>query len=374
MKVQCDRSTLTEGVQAAMGVVPSRSPKPALGCIKMEIAPQGVTLLATDLEVGIRIGLTKVDVQEPGMCLVPADRMHAILRELDAETVTLSAKEQETEIVAPGSRFKVLGDNPDDFPNVPTFPESGAFTVLADDLVGMIKRTLFATARENTRYALNGVLWEVEGNNLVLVATDGRRLSHVKGKCKGGAEEKKSAIVPAKAMQLIERCLSAGGGNAEATIRVAIGEKDVLIESPQADGNQWTIYSRLVDGHFPKYEDVIPKDCDRRATLSTAVFHAAVRKAALLTNEESRGVQLKFGSEELVLTSSTPEMGEAEVRIPASYEGEDLGIGFNPVFLVDALKTMDADQFTFAFKGPNKPGVMMEDRSFTYVVMPVSIV
>jgi DNA polymerase-3 subunit beta len=373
MKAQCDRATLTEGVQAALGVVPHRSPKPTLGCIKVEAAPGAVTLLATDLEVGIRVNLTKVDVQEPGTCLVPAERFHAILRELEVETVAVSSGDRETEIVAPGARFKVLGEDPADFPNVPAFPEAGALTILADDLAGMIKRTLFATARENTRYALNGVLWEVEGTNLTLVATDGRRLSHVKGKCKGGGEKGQSAIVPSKAMQLIERCL-ATSGDAKATLRVAIGEKDLLVESPQADGNRWTIYSRLVDGHFPKYDDVVPKDCDRRATLSTAVFHAAVRKAALLTNEESRGVHLKFSPEELVLTSSTPEMGEAEVRIAVSYEGEPLDIGFNPVFLIDALKAMDAEQFTFAFKGPNKPGVMTEDKSFTYVIMPVSIV
>lgn len=153
MKVQCDRATLTEGVQAALGVVPHRSPKPALGSIKMEAASGTITLLATDLEVGIRVNLSKVDVQETGACLVPADRFHAILRELDAETITLSSAEQETEIVAPGARFKVLGDDPADFPNVPVFPETGALTIVADDLAGMIKRTLFATARENTRYA-----------------------------------------------------------------------------------------------------------------------------------------------------------------------------------------------------------------------------
>jgi DNA polymerase-3 subunit beta len=237
----------------------------------------------------------------------------------------------------------------------------------------MIRRALFATARENTRYALNGVLWEVEGTNLTLVATDGRRLSLVKGKCKGGPEKVVSAIVPSKAMQLIEKQL-ANLNDSQAVVRVALGEKDVLVESPQADGNRWTIYSRLVDGHFPKYEDVIPKDCDKRATLSTQDFHAAVRKAALLTNEESRGIHLKFNETEVVLLSRTPEMGEAEITIPAAYEGEAMEIGFNPAFLVDALKTMEAEKFTFHFKGSSKPGIMSEDRIFTYVIMPVSIV
>jgi len=373
MKTVCDRTSLTRAVQVASSVVAAKSPKPALGCIKFEAGKERVTLLATDLEVGIRVELDKMEVQQPGDALVPADRLHGILRELEADTVTITSSEQETEIVAPGARFKVLGDNPADFPQVPEFPAAGAFTVEAGDLVGMIKRTLFATAKENTRYALNGVLWEVEGTSLTLVATDGRRLSLVRGKCKDGPEAKKTAIVPSKAMLLIERCLT-DTGEAKGPVRVVISEKDILLESPSTGGGNRIVYSRLVDGHFPKYDDVIPKDCEKKAVLGTAAFVAAVRKAALLTNEESRGVTLKFAEQELVVTSRTPEMGEAEIRMPAEYGGETLEIGFNPQYLMDAVKVIDADQFTFAFKGPSKPGVITEGRTFTHVVMPVSVV
>ena len=373
MKAACDRATLTRGVQVAAGVVAQRSPKPALGCIKVEARPDRMTLLATDLEVGIRVELDKMEVQQPGDALIPADRLHGILRELDADTVAVTSTEQETEIVAPGVRFKVLGDNPADFPKVPEFPSSGAFSIAADDLVGLVKRTIFSTAKENTRYALNGVLWEVEGTSVTLVATDGRRLSLAKGKCKDGPSAKRSAIVPSKPMQLIERCLT-DVTEAQGTVRVVLGEKDILMESPPVDGGRRIIYSRLVDGHFPKYDDVIPHDFDKKATLGTQAFLAAVRKAALLTNEESRGVTLKFSGQELVVTSRTPEMGEAEVRMPVEYSGEDLEVGFNPQYLMDALKVMDADQFTFSFKGPSKPGLMTEGRLFSHVVMPVSIV
>jgi DNA polymerase-3 subunit beta len=373
MKTVCDRATLTRAVQVASSVVAPKSPKPALGCIKLEARKERMTILATDLEVGIRVELDKMEVQQPGDGLVPADRLHGILRELEADTVTITSSEQETEIVAPGARFKVLGDNPADFPQVPEFPASGAFSIEADDLVGMIKRTLFATAKENTRYALNGVLWEVEGNSLTLVATDGRRLSFVKGKCKDGPETKKTAIVPSKAMLLIERCLT-DTGEAKGPVRVVMGEKDILLESPPSDGGKRIVYSRLVDGHFPKYDDVIPKDAEKKAVLGTAAFVAAVRKAALLTNEESRGVTLKFDGQELVVTSRTPEMGEAEIRMPAEYGAETLEIGFNPQYLMDAVKVIDSEQFTFAFKGPSKPGVITEGRTFIHVVMPVSVV
>jgi len=373
MKVACDRATLTRGVQVASGVVAPRSPKPALGCIKMEAGEGAVTLLATDLEVGIRIGLQKMEVTEPGAGLVPADRFHAILRELEEDTVSITSTEQETTIEAPNAHFAVLGDDPADFPPVPEFPDEGAFEIAADDLLALTERTLFATAKENTRYALNGVLWEVEGKSVTLVSTDGRRLSLARGKCSGGPEEKVSAIVPSKAMLLIQRCL---GDVAEAkeAARVVLGEKEILLAAPPAEGATRVVSSRLVDGHFPKYEDVIPKDFDKKATVSTAGFLAAVRKAALLTNEESRGVTLKFAAGELVITSRTPEMGEAEIRMAVQYEGEDLEIGFNPNYLMDAVKVVDAEEVTFSFKSSSKPGVLNEGKNFTHVVMPVSIV
>jgi DNA polymerase-3 subunit beta len=339
----------------------------------MEAQAKKMTLLATDLEVAIRIEIDKVDVQEPGAGLVPADRFHAILRELSEDTVSVSATASETKITAPGAHFTILGDNPDDFPAVPDFPETGAFIVAADDLLALVERTLLATAKENTRYALNGVLWEVEGTSLILVATDGRRLSLARGKCKEGPEKKISAIVPSKAMHLIERCLGDMSGG-KGVVRIVLNEKDILIEMPADDGGRRIIYSRLVDGHFPKYEDVIPKEFDKKATIKTADFLSAIRKASLLTNEESRGVMVKFAPGEMIVTSRTPEMGEAEVRMAVAYEGEPLEIGFNPVYLMDAAKVIDAEEFLFSFKSSGKPGVISEGRLFTHVVMPVSIV
>jgi DNA polymerase-3 subunit beta len=373
MKVTCDRAALAHWVQAAAAVATLRSPKPSLGCVRIEAKPDRMTLLATDLEVGIRIGLAQIEVQEAGVALVPAERLHQILRELDADSVTLTTAGQETEIVAPSARFKILGDDPADFPNVPEFPKEGAFEVAADDLVSMIRRTLFATAKEHTRYALNGVLWELDGTSLVLVATDGHRLSLAKGKCKAAEGEKKSAIVPSKAIALLERCLGMIP-DANAAVRVALTEREILVESPSTDGGTWTVYSRLVDGHFPKYEDLIPKDYDKKVSLPTEAFHAAVRRAALLTNEESRGVRIEFGPKELILRSSAPEMGEAEVRMPVEYDGEKIEMVFNPLYLVDVLKVMEGEEFQFSFKSAAKPGLISEGRTFKYVVMPVSVV
>lgn len=373
MKAACDRALLTRGVQVASSVAAMKSPKPALGCIKMEVGKDKMTLLATDLEVGIRVELDKMETREAGEALVPAADFHAILRELSDDTITLTSADRETRIDAAGAYFTILGDNPDDFPQVPQFPDSGAFTVVADDLLALTQRTLFSTAKENTRYALNGVLWEVEGNALALVSTDGRRLSLARGKCKDGPAQKTTAIVPSKAMLLLERCLSDVGA-AKAEIRIVLGEKEILADVPSGDGGRRILYSRLVDGHFPKYEDVIPKDFDKKATLKTQDFLGAVRKASLLTNEESRGVLLKFSAGELVITSRTPEKGSSEIRLGAQYEGDALEIGFNPQYLMDAIKVVDAEDVTLSFKSAAKPGVLTEGRLFTHVIMPVSIV
>jgi DNA polymerase-3 subunit beta len=373
MKANCDRAALAHWVQLASSVATQRSPKPALACVKIEATADRMVLVATDLEVGVRLELDKMEVLEPGASLVSADRLNQILRELDAETVSLASSGQETEITAPGARFKMLGDDPADFPNIPAFPETGVLAVPAAELLAMTQRTLFATAKEHTRYALNGVLWDVDGPNLVLVATDGHRLSHVKGKCETAAGVKQNAIVPAKAMALLERCLGLVP-DAKAVVQVALNEREILAASPPVDGGRWMLYSRLVDGHFPKYEDLIPKDYDKKLNINTARFSAAVRRAALLTTEESRGIHVKFDPGELTITSRAPEMGEAEVKMAVEYAGEPLEIVFSPGYLLDALKVIASEEFTFLFKTPAKPGLIQEGRLFKYVVMPVSVV
>jgi len=187
-----------------------------------------------------------------------------------------------------------------------------------------------------------------------------------KGECKGGKSAGLvSAIVPTKAMHLIERALEG-----LETVAVQIGEKQLLVRA----GNL-VIYSRLVDGHFPKYEDVIPPDCDKKVELKTADFLTAMRQASVLTNEESRGVKMTFKKNELVLSSRAPEMGEAHIRVKAALEGpeKEFEIAFNPFFVIDVLKVIEAEAFTLQMKSANKPGLIREGNHYTHVIMPVNI-
>jgi len=265
------------------------------------------------------------------------------------------------------SHFKVFGFPVAEFPVVPEFPGDPDFEIEAGELSQMIHQTAFATARENSRYAINGVLLEREGNKLCVVATDGRRLALAKGTCKApkqaGEAVKHAAIVPTKALNLLMRLLD----DPEQTARVKIADNQILIATETA-----TLASNLVEGNFPPYKDVIPRDGDKKATLKTDTLASAFRRAALLTNEESKGVKMSFSADSLTLSSRAPEMGEAEISVELpGYEGEPVDIGFNPQFMLDALKVVQADQITLDLKAPNKPGVMRTGPDYLYVIMPM---
>lgn len=367
MKALCDRARLSEAFQLAHSVVNPRSPKPALQCVRVEATKKQMRLLATDLEVGIRVVLTEgMQVDEGGDILLPADRVAAILKELASDKISLTVDDRTARLETEDSKFTIMGDDPADFPAVPDFGKDGATEIEAARLINMIQRTVFATAREAARYALHGVLWEMRGKEIRLIATDGHRLAVAKGQAKGGAGAGVvSAIVPTKAVHLIERCIT----GAE-KVEIQVGEKELLVRADNI-----VVYTRLIDGHFPKYEDVVPKDSDKKVELVTADFLSAVRRAALLTNEESRGVKMAFTAGQAVLSSRAPEMGEARVTVAAVMTGDDkeFEIAFNPQFVIDVLKVIEAEKFTLQLKSANKPGLIREGSHYEHVLMPVNI-
>ena len=365
MKVICDRGALVESLGLVGGVVVSRTPKPVLTCVKLTAGDDGLVLEATDTEVSVRLSTPRVEVAEPGSALIPADKLQQIVRESIDATLTLSTEQDVAHITGGDSKFKIFGHPPTDFPATTEFKSEPDFTINAGDLHRLIAQTLFATARENSRYAINGVLVERTNNKLAVVATDGHRLALAKGSCKSTNDQTRSAIVPTKALNLLLRLFD----DAEQSVEVKVEDNQILFKTDAA-----VLVSNLVEGNFPPYSDVIPKDGDRKATLATDLFISAVRRAALLTNEESKGVRMAFGEDGLTLSSRAPEMGEAEIHVDLpEYQGEDIEIGFNPAYLLDALKVIDDSQVQLELKGPNKPGVMRTGPNFLYVVMPVNL-
>ncbi|MBX3360172.1 MAG: DNA polymerase III subunit beta [Phycisphaeraceae bacterium] len=377
MKVICDRSALLNAVNVVSGVVASRSPRPQLTCVKLTAEKSGkagsLTLSATDAEISIRLRISQVDVTQPGEVLIPADKLRQIVSAEDAApTLSLESDGDACHIKGDDAHFKVLGYPPADFPAIPGLEATtgkAGFTQDAATLGGLIARTVFATARENTRYAINGVLLKRDGKRMEMVATDGRRLALTRTHVAADKDAQPlSCIVPTKALNMLTRLL----GNPDEQVRISLTDNQIVF----ALGETAVLASNLVEGTFPPYEDVIPKDHDIKVTFDRDVLSSAVRRAALLTNEESRGVRMSFkkADKQVELSSRAPEMGEAEIRVDlAGFDGGDIDIGFNPTFITDALKVIPENQIIMELKSSSKPGLIKSGTDFVYVVMPVSL-
>lgn len=366
MKVICDRAELVDLLNLAGGVILSRTPKPVLQCVKLTVVEDTLTVMATDMELAIRACTNKIEIAEPGEALIPNDKFSQIVRESVDPTITLEVDKQEAQITGADSHFKIFGYPVSDFPPIPEAKGDPDYTINSDELHRLIRQTTFATARENSRYAINGVLVERDGNKLTLVATDGRRLALAKGACRGNGDTgAKSVIIPTKALSTALRLFD----DDSQEVSVKITENQLLFATDTA-----VLSTNLVEGNFPPYRDVIPKDSDRKATMRTDVLASGVRRSSLLTNEESKGVRMSFSSEGLTLSSRAPEMGEAEVNVPLeNYDGEAIEIGFNPGFVSEALKVVEDGQVTLELKAPSKPGVLRTGNEFLYVIMPLNL-
>jgi DNA polymerase-3 subunit beta len=366
MKVNFNRAALAEALGLLTSVVPSRTPKPILRCVQIVAEEKDVRICATDLEVGINYIISGVQVEEIGEAVVPADRLAAIVRESVDEVLWLESEEGTCEIKGADSHFKIYGHEPGQYPSVPDFDGAAPIKIALGDLQAGIEQCLFAAAKESSRYAINGVLWEIEGKKLLLVATDGRRLARVRAGLSSAAKSEvpENIIVPAKAMALLDKI----GSSEKDVVSVKPVDNQILISCANV-----VISSNLVEGNFPKYDDIIPTDYDKKLTLSTEAALSAVRRASLLTSEESRGIKLSVQKKKLVFSGRAPETGDAQIDMPIDYKGDSIEIGFNPQFLIDVLRVIKTPEFEFEFGQADRPGLIKSGTDFLYVLMPINL-
>jgi DNA polymerase-3 subunit beta len=368
MKFVCERDKLLSAFQTAATVAPSRSPKPILQNVKLIVTQQQATLLATDMETGIRIDVPGIEVEAAGNAVLPVGRFGSILRESMDAKLLVEADSQGTTVRGDRSEFKLPGQNPDEFPEVASFVEENYHEISARLLKELIHRTLFATDTESSRYALGGVLLEFESDKITAVGTDGRRLAKMEGPCKTVGHcsyDDTTTIVPARSMQLIERAFT----DLDAEIRIAVHANDILLKSPRV-----MIYSRLVEGRFPKWRDVFPKRREAvQIELAVGPVYAALRQASIVANDESRGIDFAFAEGSLVLSGSTAEVGQSRVEIPVGYAGPALTVSLDHRFVADFLKVLDPEKtFTFDMENTESAAVMTTDDGYGYVVMPLA--
>jgi DNA polymerase-3 subunit beta len=355
-----------EACQFVGHLAEERSTKPVLRNVKMTSDEEGLQVIATDLDAAARARVDNVDVMEPGQALTPATVLIQILREVQDQMVDISSADKAVEIAAGRSRFRLVGDDPEEFPMVPEFLGDGAQKLPRGELAEMIEMTLFAAATEATRYSLNGVLVVFEKGAAEFVATDGHRLALMRKKLSGLSPMGDNAIVPSEAMALIQRLL--GGGDEE--VAAAVDETTITVQSSRA-----LVNARLVEGRFPPYRDVIPKDADKKVTLGAGPFRSALRQARILTSEESRAVRMHFSSGRLVLRGEAAETGEATVEMDITYDYPELEIGFNPLLFEDALRRLPSDaQVVLELSEPARPAILRAGEGFLYVVVPMTLV
>lgn len=366
----CDRDALVDAMSLITGVVATRTPTPALQCVRVTGQDGRLVLAATDTEVSLTLSIDRVDLEQDGEVLVPADKFSQIARSCDDATLTIVGDDDAMIVRSSDSRFKVFGFPISEAPEVADFEDSDSdFSVQSEEFRILMERTTFAAATDHSRYAINGVHLDLDGSQVRLVATNGHRLALATGSCDSNTD-KKDCIIPTKAMTLLKRLLHDGDG----TVSVKINDGQVVFHVDDGAGRASTLTSNLVEGTFPPFDDVIPKDLDRKAVVNRDALHRAVRRAHLMTNEESRGVRLIFDGGQLKITSRAPETGEAEIEVPIeSFTGETLEIAFNPVYIMDALKVIDADDVTIELKKSEKPGLIRSGNHFVYIIMPVSL-
>ena len=367
MKIKFNREALQDALGLITSVVPARTPKPILQCLRITSEADAVTVCATDLEVGINIQVLQVEIDEPGDIVLPADKLASIVRESSDEVVELEESESTISIKGADSHFTIYGHDISQFPTVPGIVDKGELEISLARLQKGIEMSVFAAAKESTRYALNGILWEVDDSKLNIVATDGRRLAksvvELDSSATGKIPEGK-IIVPTKAMTLLDRV----GGPEDAVVGIRFIDNQIVLSCGQV-----VISSNLLDGSFPKYEDIIPEDYDNRVVMPTTAALSAVRRASLLANEDSKGIKLSLTGDKIVFSSRAPETGDAQINMAVDYKGKPIDIGFNPQFLIDVLRVIKEDEFVLEVGDSERPGVIKSGNDFIYIVMPVNL-
>lgn len=371
MKAQCHREGLLAACQITSAAIPAKDLKPILKNLKAVAGEGRWTIIATDLEVGIRLDVQGLQVLETGEAILPAKRLIDILREARDEQLIIEADSGACTVRGTTSplEFEMPSEDPAQFPDFPAFTDDRYHEITAGSLREMVRRTIFATADETARYSMTGVAWELEGDRALLIATDGRRLALAEGiaTATGGHTTRGfTPVVPTKAMTLLERNLQ---DDPEETVKVAFRPNDVLFRTGRA-----VIYSRLVEGRFPDYRAVLPKKSTVHLTLNAGSFQAAVRQAAIMTEADSKRVTFKFTPEKLTLTSQGSTSGRSKVELRlGDYSGDPVDINFNPDYLVEMLKVLQPDQsLDVQLSDSTKPALFKAGEQYSYLVMPLT--
>jgi DNA polymerase-3 subunit beta len=363
MKFSATKEKLLEGLQQVQNVVSTRTTLPILSNVLLQAKEGAVHLTTTDLDVGVR-GSFEANVDKVGATTLPARRLFTIIRELPSSEIAIEVDGKNAASIRSGqSFFKILGLPEEEFPPLPKFENAKVVTMRQKDLHDGLRKTAYAISTDETRYVLNGVLFSFKENKLTLVATDGRRLAMLDIELEFPRSHEADIIVPTKAVTELQRLLKDDG-----EVKISVGSGQIAF-----DLNNTLLVSKLIEGNYPNYKQVIPSETKERVTLERETFLNSLRRVSLLASDKSNSIKLSFSKNNIEITANTPEVGEARESLPVAYKGRDFSIAFNPEFLMAPLRNLTEDEVFFDLIDEMSPGVLKIQTPFLYVLMPMRV-
>ena len=368
MNLTISKEQIINGLQAVQNVVSTRTTLPILSNVLLRAEGERLEFTATDLDVTIACGV-EAKVRQAGASTVPVKKLFGIVRELTNQEIELEVDEKNICTVRCGSSFyKINGLSADEFPPLPKFKEDKKVVLPQEKLKGMMKKTSFAISTDESRYVLNGIYLSMKDHKMTMVATDGRRLALVDEELDIADNSQGEFIVPAKTVNELNRLLQDKG---ESEIRYSENQASFTLKDEK--GASILIVTKLIEGNYPNYRQVIPSETKERVTLMREEFLHALRRAEIMTSEKSNSVKLSFGKNKLEITANSPEVGEAKETLAINYKGADVAIAFNPKYMIDPLNALANDEVFIELIDELSPGVLKINGPFLYVVMPMRL-
>jgi DNA polymerase-3 subunit beta len=368
MRFTISREKLQEGLTAVAASIPAKTTLPVLANIMVETTDRGIRLSGTDLDIAVSTEVA-ADVEQPGALTIPAKKLSEIARELPPAPVRIAAAgEQRVTLDCGKAHFKILGLPRDEFPTFPAVRFNESWRIRSGDLQKLISHTSFAVSTEESRPILNGVLWELRPEQMRMVATNGHRLAKMELPIKSTNAPSSDLIVPPKALEQVRRLFPS-----DEELEIARGENHLGFRSPFT-----SVFTRLIEGPYPPYDQVIPKDNNRVAVADKASLVSALKRMSVIASDQTHRIRLSFNAALLRFSVQTPDLGEAQDELPVRFNGDPLDIGFNANYLLEILRYIPTDEVKLTFKAPERaatvePEGWSDPATYLCLVMPLRL-